>query len=204
MLNIDAIKRGVLPLFFIIFLVSNAKANSSFVLENENNIIANKTAVKIDEIADELKAKMGIGVYLILKDNISDKSLDIYIKKHYANILQKPYVIYMLSKKRKLIDIITNIKGLDKVYDKDDIIYNKTLRIIVTPGTKSSQQALYSAGLLNGFSQLCEDIASSKKIKLDTAIGSESSNTFGILRYLFYMLLIYFLFLFIKKKYIKK
>ena len=199
MSKLNNTKRGaLLSLFVMIFLVSNANAQS-FVLENENNIIANKTVVKIEEIASESKAKLNINIYLILKESINERNLWEYIKANHIDKLKPPYVVYMLSKKRKLIDIFVSNEALNRSFDKDEVVQAKTIKLITSPGSKSPPQALYSAALLNGFSELCEEIAEDKNIVLQTAIGSESSDLIDIMRYVLYSFMVIVGFLFLKK-----
>ena len=64
-------------------------------------------------------------------------------------------------------------------------------------------QAVYSSEFLNGYCQLCEDIASSKNMHLVNAIESESKNLVDIMRFVVYTLLLVFVFVYIKKKYWK-
>jgi len=175
----------------------------NFVLENDNNIIAQKTVLKLNDIANELKEKTKISVYLIVKENIVEKNLFEYIKKNHKKNFSTPYVVYALSKQRKLIDIFTSSSILEKSFDKDDVIYTKTLKIIETPGSKAPESALYSAGLLNGFSELCEDIAGYNDVKLVNAIGNESSNIVNIIRFIFYTVMLVFLYIFLRKKFVK-
>ena len=63
----------------------------------------------------------------------------------------------------------------------------------------------YSAALFNGYADIAEQVATSKKIKLDSAIGNSNRYTIEVIKIVFYLFVLYGLFRYIKRKiYIKK
>ena len=195
-------RRGFLASSVFLILINVNLFGINLILENENQIIEKITEDKINEIGGEVEAKTDISVYLILKESIKEKNLQLYLDANYKDKLKQPYVVYMMSKERKLIDIFVSSYLLEDYFDKDDIIYDYTLPIIVTP-SKASEQSLYSAGFLNGYSQLCEDIADEKGIELSNAIGNDNKDVFNVLRLLFYGTVAVFLVMYIRKKFWK-
>ena len=63
----------------------------------------------------------------------------------------------------------------------------------------------YSASLFNGYADIAEQVAESKNVKLDTAVGNTNRNAIEIVKIVFYLGVLSGLYLYIKRKiYMKK
>jgi hypothetical protein len=161
--------------------------NGEFVI-TDKSLILDKTINKINQIGKELKEKTNVSLYICIKK----KSLDKYIKIHTKLISEKIEDFY--NQDSILISIaldITkmNILSTDKIsylVDEDKILNNYIVPFFVGHD-KNSIESKYSAGLLNGYSQLAEDIADSRNIHLDSAIYSGSKDFFDAFRIFIYL-----------------
>jgi len=188
----------------VTFAISN-----NFVL-GDKSVILDKTVVKINQIGKELKDKTNVSIYI----SISKKALHPKIKDHLQEIskgidsfVSNSTIIIGLALDIKKIAILSNLSDSDKdTFDNDDILNNYIIPFLVGRD-KNSINSKYSAGLLNGYSQIAEVIAKKRGIVLDNAIYSGSKDFFDIFRTSIYAIFIFIvlLFIFIKIKYrIKK
>lgn len=170
---------AIIPLF--LFSISD-----NFVLSNDS-IILEKTVEKINSIGKELRDKTNISIYV----SLNEKALGKDIKSHAKAISNgvdglsgKDYALIAVALDIQKIDILSsnNIKHL---IDKDKILDDYIIPFFVNKN-KNTQMSKYSAGILNGYSQLAEDIADSKNITLKNAIYSNSKDFFDLFKILIY------------------
>jgi hypothetical protein len=93
---------------------------------------------------------------------------------------------------------------LDDKFDKDSLFspfHGTFTKLLVI---KKSKVDPTSAAFLNGYADLADMLAKSYGIKLKSSIGSESRTFMNWLRVLFYIVLLYFAILFLKKRFYKK
>jgi uncharacterized membrane protein YgcG len=181
------IKR-VFSLFILIIAISTC-AEASFILHNEG-ILTQKTSDKIEEIGAELKKKTGITVYLSAKKSLNKVNIVDYSKKLSSMFKDNEHAILLFAQYEKKVDTIAT-SNVTSLFDKDSVLNDYTIPLIVSHD-KNSENSRYNAGLLNGYSELCEQIAKSKSITLDSAIGDESSSIIGIIRTTIYSMIVIF------------
>jgi hypothetical protein len=163
----------------------------NFVIHNDS-VLVEQTTSKIEEIAKEAKEKLAINFYVhatrklkqgeLLKDALNN------------NTIKSPYIIMVVSIEDKRINIF-NSSGLDYFFDKDTILDKYTIPLLVRYGNKPNSP---SAAILNGYSELVENVADAKGEVMKSTIGSESSVTVDVVRVLVYSTLLFFFYLYIK------
>lgn len=182
MLNIKIYSR-LLAAFFLFSSISFA-ATGKFILENDE-ILNEKVATKIEQIGAELFEKTKINVYLITKKTIDEANLYDYFQKQNSNF-KTPFAVLMLIKNKHMLNIYSS-KDVDKLFNKEAILspYSSTGTIIpLLTGKKDNDN--YNAALLNGYADLAEQIASSKNIVLESSIGNSNKIVLKVIRYLIY------------------
>jgi hypothetical protein len=92
----------------------------------------------------------------------------------------------MLSQEDKQVNILTS-GGTEAFFDKDAVLspYPWTGTILPLLTTKKGSDN-YTAGMLNGYADIVEQIASAQDITLENAIGSTNKNTLNIVRIIVY------------------
>ncbi len=80
--------------------------------------------------------------------------------------------------------------------------YGGTILPILALKNKDSENDLgkYSAGMYNGYTDIAEQIAKSKNIELVHAAGNTNKDTLFIVKILFYSLVLYAIYMYIKRK----
>lgn len=146
------------------------------------NIINQTTYEKVNEIANELYLKTGVCVVVHLVEQTEGGILE--YEKNISSKLTSPYVLLAFSAKDQKVDMVVS-PDLQSIIDKNEIL-NTFIIPILTAQDSNSINAKYSAAILNGVAEIADEIASSKNIKLDSSIGSESRIFMQLLRSLFY------------------
>ncbi len=199
-----ALKATLLSLLFVFPLF----ANSGGFLYEGDKLLTDKTVEKMKEMGDELYKKTGVTTVLVTKNHL-DKETFLEIKNRYLKELTPPFVLWIFSRTymdRKEIGInqMFNSPDLDDKFDKESLFspfsgsFTKLLVI------KKSKVDPTSAAFLNGYSDLVDMIAKSYGVTLTSSIGNESRSFMKWVRVIFYLTLLYFVWLILKKRFLRK
>jgi hypothetical protein len=184
-------------ILILLFLSSTLLANEKFILINEN-IINQKTSEKIEKIGKEVKEKLNISIYLIGKNSLKDIHITQY-EKEVAQDLKGSFVLITLANLENKVDIISSEDIKDKI-DRNSILNDYIIPLLVNKG-KMDDIVRYSAGLLNGYSEVADQLAATKGITLDNSLGYQTQDTMNFLRLIFYGTLILAFFVYLKNKF---
>jgi hypothetical protein len=186
-------------LSYCIFLNANTYENK-FVLGNPS-LILEKTKIKVNLIGDELSKKLNYKLYI----SITDKSLDKKIKNHIKlesqqikNFYKENSILISIALDIKKVELISSI-DISTLIDKNDILNNYIIPFLVSYD-KNTQISKYSAGILNGYSEIAESIANKNDIILDNAIYNGSKDVFDSFRIAIYGIFFFVIFFFLYKK----
>ncbi len=187
-----------------LLLLTVSSADAKFV--HNENIINEKTVLKLEEIADELDKKTGVHLHLYAVQSINGEKISQYSKK-LAKQFKEPYIILIFSKKEKKVDIISS-KEESKKFDKEEVLspYSGTIIPILVTKTKSSIKVddKESAALLNGYADIAEQVAKYHNIELKSGIGSTNRDIINYLRFVFYGIILISLIFIIRRKFAKQ
>ena len=166
--------------FALLALLLPLLLNATHILKDD---ILNPEASKlIEEMADELFSKTGIHEYLVAtNENFPERfNLVAYSKKHEAN-LSKPYVLMIFapnavitvkSGEKGRVALIPSSKEIAALYDKSDVM-DATIDVIAAKD-KNTKEDKYNIGVVQGFSELADQIGSSKNVEMTTTIPNET------------------------------
>jgi uncharacterized membrane protein YgcG len=173
------LKRRVIVLCAL-FLSLNTVANARYIIQNDN-IINKKVSSKVESLGDELYKKTAISVYVTLPSSLEKKSIKEYAKE-LEKKLKEPYVLFVLARKEKQVDIV-NSKILDDKFDKEGILspFPWSGSIIPLLSVKKDNDN-YNVAVLNGYADIVEQIAKSKNIILEGAIGDVNRDIYHYLK----------------------
>ncbi len=169
----------------IIFALVHVFAFAKPEIINQN-IIKQHAYDKISEISSELYSKTGVSIVAHLVESTGVNIVE--YEKNISKNLKPPYVILVLSVKDQKVDLLVS-PDLKSVIDKNEIL-NTFIIPLLTSQDQNTLDTKYSAAILNGIAEIADEIASSKNIKLDSSIGSESRNFMQGLRVLFYGIIV--------------
>lgn len=171
--------RAFACILLIIFL-----STFSFASDHINEGIVSQAAQqKIDLITTELKSKTSVSIYMHAKKDLNGTTI-IQYENSVASKLSGSYVLITLATSEKKVDIIMSNDLKDKI--NKNTILNEFIIPIISAQDKNSDESRYSAGLLNGIAEVAEQIAKSKNIILENALGNESKDTMFIIKLIVY------------------
>ena len=194
MKKINFLKVGVIY-SLLLFLCTSLSAQN-FIL-NDDNLIDTRAKEKINQIGDEVKAKLGVNIYVYAKsnlgldENVKTKDKIDFIKSAENQIistLEKPYVLLTMAVEETHVNLLFT-DDLKNIIDKNDILDGYVVPLLAS-NDKNTLFAKVSAATLNGYAAIADTIAESKKIKLESSIGSAGKVAGTIWRVLMYTLVV--------------
>lgn len=166
--------------------------NATHILRND---LLKLEAVKlIDDMGEELQTKTGVHAYVIASNEHFPERYNLveYSKQYEANI-SKPYVLFIfapyatITKKstvRGRIGIIPSSESVRALYDYNDV-RDAGINIVAIKDSNTPEDK-FNIGILQAYSELADNIASSKGVKLEKTIPDEMGLMVTILRVLVY------------------
>jgi len=163
-------RTALLALFLPLLLQAN------FILRND---LLNSAAENyVEKMAEELHAKTGVNGYLVATNEHFPERFNLvaYSKKYEEN-MSKPYVIFIFapfalitkeSQQRGRVAIIPSSKQVASMIDKSNIM-DATVDVIAGID-KNKIEDKHAIGVVQGFSELSDEIANSKGVKLASTI----------------------------------
>jgi len=166
--------------------------NATHILRND---LLKLEAVKlIEDIGNELQEKTGVYAYVIAtNEHFPERYNLVKYSKQYDIKLSKPYVLFifapyaLITKKsgeRGRVGIIPSSDEARKLYNYDDV-RDAGINIVAIKDSNSDEDK-FNIGILQAYSELADNIASSKGIKLEKTIPDEMGLMVTILRVLVY------------------
>ena len=168
-----------------------------FVINDE--VIEERAAQKIEEMGQELFQKSGVKVYLIAKKSGNGENIIVY-EQNFAQTLTPPYAILTLFLEDQKVDIYHS-PDLAKEFDKESMLSPLPWRGTILPLlTGKKKDVSVSAALLNGYGDLVDQIASFRKIQLESSIGSANKDTIYLFKFFIYGFLVVMIILILRKR----
>jgi hypothetical protein len=189
--------------FALLALLLPLLLNATHILKDD--LLIPEVSKLIEQMGDELFSKTGMNGYVIAtNENFPERfNLVAYSKKYEANI-SKPYVILIFapnavitkeSGQKGRVAIIPSTKDLETLYSKSDVM-DATIDVVATED-KNSNEDKFNIGIVQGFSELADQIATSKNIKLETTIPNDTRIIIGYVKILVYIGALFVLWIFI-------
>ena len=190
--------------FALLALLLPLLLNATHILKND---LLNPEASKlIEEMGNELFEKTTINGYVVAtNENFPEKfNLVTYSKKYEVN-MSKPYVMLIFapnaiitakSETKGRVALIPSSKELAKLYDKSDVM-DATIDVVAVQD-KNTKEDKYNVGIVQGFSELADQIASSKNVEMTTTLPNETKIIISVLRVVVIIgaLLVFWMFMF--------
>lgn len=190
--------------FALLALLLPLLLNATHILKND---LLNPEASKlIEEMGNELFEKTTINGYVVAtNENFSEKFNLVTYSKKYEDNMSKPYVMLIFapnaiitakSETKGRVALIPSSKELTSLYDKSDVM-DATIDVVAAKD-KNTKEDKYNIGIVQGFSELADQIASSKNVEMTTTLPNETKLIVGILRVIVMIgaLLVFWMFMF--------
>ena len=157
--------------FFILALLLSISLNAKFLIND--HLVSPKAIDFIEKMGSELKSKAGINGYIITTNDKIERGVSVYdfIKRYKS--LEEPFVAIFFAPNSKRIHLISLPKELKSNLNEGRIL-DYAIKVIVSED-KNSQQSKYDVGLVQAYSEMADEIAKVKGVKLDSTIKESGS-----------------------------
>jgi len=177
----------------ILSLALSFDVSASSVLKND--ILKPEAIELIDKMSDELSEKVAVRGYVIATNEAFPVGYNLVAHSTaYNERMDEPYVLFIMAPLAHItsdstttgrMGIIPSSDEVRKMYDADDV-RDATLNVI-TVKDKNSNEDKHNIGVLQGFSELAEQIAASKSVQMTTTIPNEAETMIWVLRVIIYI-----------------
>jgi len=177
--------------------------NATHILKDE--LLKPEASKLIEKMGNELFSKTGINGYIIATNEKFPEKFNLVLNsKKYEDNLSKPYVILIFapnaiitkeSGQKGRVGLIPSSKSLIDLYNRSDVI-DATVDVVASKD-KNSNEDKFNIGIVQGFSELADQIANSKNVKLETTIPNDTRTIIGYVKILVYIgaLLVFWIFI---------
>jgi len=189
-----------------------------------------KFAGEIEKIGNELYAKTGISLYLVMVRDLENNQSIVDYEKSLEPKLRKPFILLTFVELQKKVDIFARPKSLYKDFDKKQVLspsatfigavvsavmfgrswddfkeifgnYGGTILPILAEKAKGKDIVeKYAVAMYNGYTDIADQVAASKGVKLSSSAGNGSKYFLDMLRLVFYGIILYAIIILIRKK----
>ena len=177
--------------------------NATHILKDD--LLRLNASKLIEKMGDELFSKAGINEYVVATNEHFSEGFNLvtYSKKYEANT-SKPYVILIFapnaiitkeSGQKGRVALIPSSDKIRKLYNKNDVM-DATIDVVASKD-KNTKEDKFNIGIVQGFSELADQIAASKNLKLKTTIPNETRTFIGYMKILVYIGTFFVLWIFI-------
>jgi len=143
--------------------------NAKFLLND--HLVSPKASDVIEKMGSELSSKTAINAYLITTNDKIKRGVSVYdYIKRYKDSLSEPYVGIVFAPNSMRIHIVASDKKLLESIDKGKVL-DFAIKVIASKDS-NSLQSKFDVGLVQAYSELADEIANSKGIKLESTIKS--------------------------------
>ncbi|MBU0633054.1 3-dehydroquinate dehydratase [bacterium] len=204
--------------------------NAEYLYKDEV-ISNTKLAQDVETMGKELHEKTGIALRLVVIKELDNNQTIVDYEKNLVQNFNEPTILLTFSEMNQKVDILARPESLYKYFDRKQVLsptatglqaffmavffsssyddfkenatnYGGTIIPILAEKAKGEDIInKYSVALFNGYADIAEQVASSKNVKLDSAIGNSNRYTIEILKILFYSFILYVIYKYIKIKF---
>ena len=213
-----SLTRGLFAL--VLTILFQTQLSAEYLYKDE--IIFNpKFTQEVEALGEELYAKTGISLRLLMLKKLPADENMIQYEKRILSDFKNPTIIMTFSQMNSQVDILANDESLYKYFSKKDVLspvaskvqaflmgvmyarnWNDFKNIMtysngtILPllGSKSKKAELlgkYSASMFNGYIDVSQQIAKYKDVKLEHGFGDTNQEILFIIKLFFYGFIFY-------------
>ncbi|MBN2826327.1 MAG: hypothetical protein JXQ76_13435 [Campylobacterales bacterium] len=140
----------------------------------------------VNDIIVEANEKLGINIYVISSNEKLEQNANLFeYTQAYESNLSKPYVVLVFVPRSQRVGLIPSSKEMASLYDASDV--KAALIDVVASADKNKLEDKYNIGIVQGVSELAEQIAHSKGVVLTKVIPNDTKEVINIFRYIVYI-----------------
>ncbi len=168
----------------LLFLLLTFSLSAKFLIND--HLISPKASTLIEKMGSELEHKSGINAYLVASNDVINKRANLYdyIKK-YEKQFSKPWVVIVFLPNIKRLGILVSNVSLKKAYNSS--VVKKYAIGILGSADSNSMQSKYDVAMVQAYSELADELASSKGVKLKSTIKNQGQWLIKIITWLVYL-----------------
>ncbi|PTB87985.1 hypothetical protein C9925_00825 [cyanobacterium G8-9] len=186
-----SLHKGVLAILALCLLPLLVHATNHTL---RNDLLKIEAVELIDKMGNELSTKTGVNAYVIAtNEHFPERFNLVEYSKQYEAKLSKPYVLFIFapyatitkkSEARGRVGIIPSSDAVREMYNYDDV-RDAGINIVAIKDSNTDEDK-FNIAVLQSYSELADNIASSKGIKLENTIPDEMGPMVLVLRILVY------------------
>ncbi len=194
--------RGALlpSLLFTLLIPGLLFAKIDLVIANDA-IMPPKEVDKLEEMGGELYEKTGIPVFVAAVAELNASRPVDFLNRIKED--HREYILLYFSINPTAVNIFAS-DGAKKLIDIEQILsplpWRGTIKPIMSPAFSKDQDTKNEVAIFNGYADIVDQVAQSKGVKLESSIGSGSKDSFKVIRWIFYGILLFFLIQYILTK----
>ena len=213
--------RGLLALIFTLTLHTNL--NAEYLYKDE--IIFNPSFnAEVEKLGLELHQKTGIALRLLMLKELPNKMNIVDYEKEIIKEFNEPTILLTFSEMDSKVDILASEPSLYEYFDKKQVLSpvsspvqafvvallsfdfsdmssgGTIIPLLAQKAKKGEVLGKYSGSMFNGYADIAEQVAKSKEVVLENAVGNSNQNSILIVKIIFYGFIIYGLILYVRRK----
>jgi len=189
--------------FALLALLLPLLLNATYILKDD--LLRPEASKLVEQMGSELFEKTGIRGYVVAtNENFPERfNLVTYSKRYEANT-SRPYIIFIFapnalitkaSGQKGRVALIPSSGEIAGLYSKSDVM-DATIDVVAAKD-KNSNEDKFNIGIVQGFSELADQIASAKGVKLAHTLPNETRTLIGYIKILVYIGALFVLWIFI-------
>lgn len=215
------LSRGLLALSLTLFIQTSLF--SQYLYKDE--VIFNPSFQQsVETLGSELYEKTGISLRLLMLKELPNKMHIVKYEKELMKEFSEPTILLTFSEMDSKVDILASEPSLYEYFNKkqvlspvsspvqafvvallnfdfSDMTSGGTILPLLAQKTKKGQVlGKYSGSMFNGYADIAEQIADSKNIILENAVGNTNKVGIFVVKVIFYGFVIYAIILYIKRQ----
>ena len=177
----------------LLALVLPLLLNATHILKDD--ILKIEASKLINEMGDELFVKTGIQAYVIATNEHFPVGFNfVEYSKKYEKDMSKPYVLFIFASQARIteeiemrgrVGLIPSSDEVRSLYDYDRV--RDAAVDVVSVKDSNADEDKHNIGVIQGYSELAENIAESKGIKLTKTIPNETRYMVWVLSFFVYI-----------------
>jgi len=178
----------------------------------------------VEKLGSELYEKTGISLRLLMLKELPKDTDIVSYERELIQTFNEPTILLTFSEMDSQVDILASDASLYKYFDKQQVLspvsspvqafvialMNMDFSDMTSGGTilpllaqkakKGEVLGKYSGSMFNGYADIAEQIAASKGIELENAVGNANQNSIMVLKIIFYGIILIAIYMYIKRQ----
>lgn len=219
--------RGLFALILTLFFHTSLSAQYLYKDELIFNPAFN---AEVEKLGSELHQKTGVSLRLVMLKELPNKMNIVEYEKELMKDFNSSTILLTFSEMDSKVDILANEPSLYEYFDKKQIlspvaspVQAFTMALFYSDGFESFKEIAssyggtiipllaqkakegevlgkYSGSMFNGYADIAEQVAASKGVVLENAVGNANQTSIMVVKVLFYGFILYGIFMYIKRK----